>query len=484
MKLTIFKRLTFGYAAIMLVVVFLGIYVTLNLKRLNYLTHSINSVDSATIRLVERLQAQIFSQVGFVEKFLISGDPDFYQKIQEMKGRVMEDFEKFNRLSDSSENQSVFHQIGRSYQRYLSLFDEEVVAMKEEQNHPQEKFERVRGKIIDGINHQFSLIMKEARFKIDKSLQLSGLISAQVLKVSMLTAGLIIVMGLLISFFNTRSINRSIMLLQKKTREITKGKFDVISNINSPPEIRKLADDFNIMSERLKELDAMKIDFVSHVSHELRTPLTAIKEASSMLLEGTFSNAPNKQHELFKITKEECERLINAVNRILDLSRMEAKMMDYHFTESSLAPVIEKSVLKLAPIAQRKKIDLDVKSLEALPLVSIDVERIGQVLENLLGNALKFTPTGGRILIDASLVGENEKKLFIISVEDSGCGISKENMGIIFNKFERIDNGREIARGTGLGLSIAKFIIMAHGGKIWAESEPGKGSVFYFALPV
>jgi len=326
--------------------------------------------------------------------------------------------------------------------------------------------------------------MRSARMEIEKKLQLSSQISAQILKVSILTAGLVIVVGLLISFFNTRSINRSIKLLQKMTREIAKGKFEVISNFNSPPEIRKLADDFNIMSERLKELDAMKIDFMSHVSHELRTPLTAIKEASGMLLEGTFSNAPNKQQELFKITKEECERLIKAVNRILDLSRMEAKMMDYQFTESNLAPVIEKSVLKLAPIAHRKKIDLDVRTLEALPLVKIDKERIGQVLENLLGNALKFTPSGGRILIDASPSAENGKKWVVISVEDSGCGISKENMGIIFNKFERIDNGREIARGTGLGLSIAKYIIMAHGGKIWAESEPGKGSTFFFALPV
>ena len=96
-KLTIFERLTFGYAAIMLVVVFLGIYVTLNLKRLTYITHSINSVDSATIRLVERLQAQIFSQVGFVKKFLVSKDPDFYQKIRELKGPVMEDFERLQK---------------------------------------------------------------------------------------------------------------------------------------------------------------------------------------------------------------------------------------------------------------------------------------------------------------------------------------------------------------------------------------------------
>jgi len=202
-----------------------------------------------------------------------------------------------------------------------------------------------------------------------------------------------------------------------------------------------------------------------------------------MLLEGTYAQAPAKQQELLTITKEECEKLIYSVNRILDLSRMEAKMMDYQLKECSLFPVIQKSVLKLALIAQKEKINLELKPPPDLPLVKIDEEQISQVMENLIGNALKFSSADSKVIINAHV--KNGTKRFIeVSVSDTGRGISKENLEIIFDKFSRIDQGRETARGTGLGLSIAKFIIADHGGKIWVQSEPGKGSIFFFTLPV
>lgn len=355
--------------------------------------------------------------------------------------------------------------------------------MEKGQGYPRNRYQEQKEEIVDGVNQKLREIIKIARLDRDKKMQVSSQISSHILKFTTVTVGLATIMGILISLFNTRSINRPILLLQEKTKEIAKGKFEEVPNILSPPEIKELADNFNIMCERLEELDEMKVDFISHVSHELRTPLTAIKEASSMLLGGVFVNKPEKQHELLTIVKEECERLINSVNKILDLSCMEAKMMDYHFRECNLISVIQKSVLKLAPIAQRKKINLELKPPPDLPLVKIDEERIGQVVENLLGNALKFTSWGGTVIISTSL--KNGEKGFIdVSVSDTGCGIPKENLEKIFDKFKRIDSGRETVRGTGLGLSIAKYIIAAHGGKIWAESEHGKGSTFFFTLPV
>jgi two-component system sensor histidine kinase GlrK len=273
------------------------------------------------------------------------------------------------------------------------------------------------------------------------------------------------------------------LLLQERTKEIAKGRFEKFVNITSPPEIKELADDFNRMCERLRELDEMKLDFISHVSHELRTPLTAIREASSMLLEGTYAKFPEKQHELLTITKEECERLIRSVNRILDLSRMEAKMMTYHFSETSLAAVIQKVAAKLAPIAQRKNVGLKVEVSPELPPVVMDAPRIHQVLENLLGNAFKFTSSQDSIIISAEVQKESSGHV-VVSVFDSGCGMARENLEKIFNKFHRIEDGKETVRGTGLGLPIAKHVVAAHGGKIWAESEVGKWSAFFFTLPV
>jgi len=167
----------------------------------------------------------------------------------------------------------------------------------------------------------------------------------------------------------------------------------------------------------------------------------------------------------------------------LDLSRMEAKMMDYQLKQSQLFPVIQQTVLKLAPIAQRKKIDLELRPSKNLPAVNMDEDRIGQVMENLIGNALKFSSGGAEVVIRASLKNTGNH-LIEVSVMDTGCGIPEENLGKIFDRFKRIDRGRETTLGTGLGLSIAKYIIADHGGKIWAQSKPGQGSTFFFTLPV
>lgn len=158
-------------------------------------------------------------------------------------------------------------------------------------------------------------------------------------------------------------------------------------------------------------------------------------------------------------------------------------MMDYQLKRGLLFPVIQQTVLKLAPIAQRKKIDLELRPARNLPAVKMDEERIAQVMENLIGNALKFSAAGGTVIVAASLKNQGQHYMEVC-VADSGCGIPRENMGKIFDRFQRIEGGQNTPLGTGLGLSIAKHIVADHGGKIWVRSKPGQGSSFYFTLPV
>jgi len=483
MKFTILKRLIFGYAAIMFLMVFLGVYITLQLNKLDRFVREISSVDGTTIDLTERLSDKLFSQVGFEKKYLISQDQDFYQKFWDIMKHLIEDMERLESLMITKEDKKVFLETKQFYQNYISLFNEEVRAMEADPNYPRRKYQEGKEKLVDQINERLRSLMKIARSNRDTKIRESSQMSYDALEVTYITVGLAIIVSILISFYNTRSINRPILLLQKRTKDIAKGKFEKIRDISSPPEIKELADDFNLMCERLKELDKLKIDFISHVSHNLRTPLTAIKEATGMLIEGTYADTPTKQQELLKITEEECERLIDSVNRILDLSRMEAKMMDYQLKESDLLPVVQKSLLKLAPIAQRKQIDLELKPPPDLPSAKIDVERISQLMENLIGNALKFSSEGDKVVLSVN-VRNYDRQFLEVAVADTGCGIPKENLERIFDKFKRIDRGRDTARGTGLGLSIAKHIIADHGGKIWAQSKLGKGSTFFFTLPV
>ena len=158
-------------------------------------------------------------------------------------------------------------------------------------------------------------------------------------------------------------------------------------------------------------------------------------------------------------------------------------MMEYVFAPCQLPPLIQETVLKLAPIAIREEIRLQLKLSDDLPLVKIDEDRIKQVLENLISNALKFSSKGDTVSVRTE-VKRNGRDCIQISVSDTGKGILKENLERIFDRFKRIEHGKETARGTGLGLSIAKHIVTEHGGIIWAESAPGKGSTFFFTLPV
>jgi two-component system sensor histidine kinase GlrK len=228
------------------------------------------------------------------------------------------------------------------------------------------------------------------------------------------------------------------------------------------------------MCRKLMETDKMKSDFFSLMSHELRTPLTSIKEGTNLLLEGMGGEINEKQTKLLTIINEESNRLINLVNSIMDLSKMEAGMAEYRFMQADVIPLINKTLSEIEPLIKAKNITTELFTAKDIPHVRIDPERILQALRNLIGNAIKFSPKRGKIEIKAI----RKQTTIEVSVSDSGPGISSEELHRIFDKFQ------SLKMGTGLGLAIVKNIIQSHGGKIWAESTPGKGSTFIFSLHV
>jgi two-component system sensor histidine kinase GlrK len=189
----------------------------------------------------------------------------------------------------------------------------------------------------------------------------------------------------------------------------------------------------------------------------------------------------DKQRRLLTILTQEANRLIGLVNSLLDLSKMEAGMMTYTFETGSLAPLVDRATTEMVPLIESRKIRLERKGFEALSLIRMDKERILQVFRNLIGNAVKFTPDGGRVMISARQASQGVE----VSVADTGPGIPPEKLMTIFDKYQPAGAaGSYKMKGTGLGLSIAKHVIFSHGGRIWAESKAGEGSTFIFVLPV
>jgi two-component system sensor histidine kinase GlrK len=434
----------------MVLVIFMGVYVTVKLNQINRLTRNITGVDLIIIELAEKLSDQIFSQVAFGRKFIITKDPDFYRQFLKVEESFISDLKRLSDLTRPLEDKKNLMRIKEQYAALIELFDQQFFQKQNNADLTPWHYQVEKDELADTINQDLRELVKKARIDRDRKIAASNRISSRVLKVTIFIAALAVLVGLTISFFNTRSINRSILLLKKKTRDIAAGKFARISGITSPPEIKE----------------------------------PAIKEASGMLLEGAYREVPEKQQALLRITNEECGRLIRSVNRMLDLARMEADMMVFRFNRCDVVAVIRQTVLKLAPLAQRKRIDLELKPPGNIPRVWIDRERIAQVIENLLGNALKFNTAGGKVVVSV-FFRDSGKKFVRIIVADTGCGIPREDLETIFNKYKRLENGsRENVKGTGLGLAIAKHIVSSHGGKIWVKSQPGKGSIFSFTLPV
>jgi len=232
-------------------------------------------------------------------------------------------------------------------------------------------------------------------------------------------------------------------------------------------------------NEKLEQINHLKNEFISMVSHELRTPLTTIKGFVSIVLNEETGPLNDQQRHFLETSDRAIDRLTLLVSDLLDISRIEAGQIKMQLRPISLKEVCQRLAASFAPQLKAQNITLTTQIPEVLPLVLADPDRIGQVLDNLLNNAIKFTSRGG-ITVTAIDKGD----FVLVSVKDTGSGIAKEEHDRIFDKFYQVKVGSGYpSKGTGLGLAIVKSIVESHRGKVWVESEPGKGSDFRFILP-
>ena len=231
---------------------------------------------------------------------------------------------------------------------------------------------------------------------------------------------------------------------------------------------------------RFKDLERLKTEFIATVSHEFRTPLTSITMTIDILTQQILGSVSPQQSELLANAKEDCDRLTKLVRELLDLSRLETGHYQIKKAPFDLQKMVQETLGPLRLPFKEKGIDL-VCELTGTPMLYGDSQQLSYVITNLLNNALRHTPPGGKVEISAALIQEEIR----IAVVDTGSGIPAEAQSTIFDKFVQVKKVSETTPGSvGLGLAIAKQVVEAHGGRIWVESEPGHGSAFYFTLPL
>jgi PAS domain S-box-containing protein len=236
----------------------------------------------------------------------------------------------------------------------------------------------------------------------------------------------------------------------------------------------------NRYERRLKELDRMKSDFVSNVSHELRTPLTAIKGSVDNILDGIVGPVTEKQARYLVRIKSNADRLGRLIGDLLDLSKIEAGKIDLMPTKVAIALIVKEVADALRTLAAEKLINIEVAGADESLSVWADRDKVLQVLMNLIGNAIKFTPPRGRVIVSIEKHGADSVKIKVI---DDGPGIPPEEAGKIFEKFYQAQQTNKLnVKGTGLGLAISKALVELHGGSIWYERATTGGSIFAFTL--
>ena len=233
---------------------------------------------------------------------------------------------------------------------------------------------------------------------------------------------------------------------------------------------------------RVREISQMKSDFVSKASHELRTPLSSIRAYVEMLVDGE-AHDETARREFYRIMQNETDRLGRLIDNMLNISRIEAGIVQIERENVDFKSLIDRAVNTLEPQAREKKISLLTKLSEVDLTVEGDGDMLHQVVLNLVSNAIKYTPDGGRITISAD--SDNLTRCVVFSVSDTGLGIPPDSMGRLFEKFYRVENYKRVAKGTGLGLSLCKHIVETlHHGQIGVESELGLGSRFWALIPM
>lgn len=307
----------------------------------------------------------------------------------------------------------------------------------------------------------------------------------------------VLVIGALVSFLIYRSISRPLGHLTEGTRAIAEGKFFYRLDTSRNDEFSHLARDFNTMTRRLDELDRLKKDFVSHVSHELKSPLASMLETVQVLLEEIPGPVNDRQRRLLDRCRQGGVRLMAMIGDLLDMSRIEAGVMEYRLEPRELAPLLDRAVAEMEMQARERRIAIELsRPAEALE-AECDGDRLIQVLVNLLANAIRFAPDDSIIRVELEAAREvppgvpaararelRSDRYALISVADSGPGIPAADREKVFEKFHQAKKGGKIAgEGVGLGLAISRTLVEAHRGAIWVEDNPGGGARFRVLLP-
>ena len=467
------SRIFLAISVVILVLVVVAGWSLLAMNQIVALNRSLVTQTAPAVRLEAALRESMPALVRLETRYAILHDAGYESLWKARAARVSQDFDRLHGLLLTRQETKLHLKAVAEFAMYQSLVgslgsgvDRRTAAVSGlEPRLAATRSERALDRLQDAT-----------RASLEHSEQRARRLERRTWHAVMIALPASVVLALLGAGVIAVRMTRSLRRLSVATTQVVEGSFVAPVGVEGRDEIGRLAQAFNRMGERLREADRMKEEFFSHISHELRTPLTSVREAATLLRDEVPGVLAPKQARLVEIIAASTDRVLRLVNEILELSRLRAGLLAIDRRNVDIGNLVHRALEQVRPQAEARGLRMESNGAIDGARVLGDEERLLQVLVNLLGNAIKFTPPGGAVRLGVTAGTDRVE----VAVEDTGVGIPPEALPRVF---ERYWQARGTRAGTGLGLAIVKSIVEMHGGRVQAHSSEGKGSRFVVQLP-
>lgn len=483
LRLSIFGRLTIGFVTIILIMASLSMFALYQVRQIIQQSTSLVAHHYPAIDTLKWLLANTYAQERSDREYLAVGDRAFLAKFNEEADEFGRTIASLKEQDGSEESRRFLLKADALQGTYTALFHRYVKGKVFASHLQLQEYENRRKALIAEMSASLQSSLDIHETLVGAALKDSVQRSQQAERLTTYLGIAAVIFGIGFAGVATYTIVAPLRGLQDHIRRIGQGEFRNAINVPVPSDLCDLVESVRSMAAKLQALDDMKAEFLSHMTHELRSPMTAIHAGTQLLLEQIPGPISDDQRSTLQIMEESSRDVIAMISGLLDLAKFESGMMEYHPTMIDPMKNVQAAIQKVQLLAERERIRIIVKGPSEPVHVHADDVRIQQVLDNLLSNALKFSPEGA--LVCLKLEPDMAKRTLQISVSDTGRGITPESLPHIFDNFYGGSTGTPAkVPGSGIGLALAKKVVEGHGGRLWAESELGKGTTMRVVLPL
>ncbi len=485
-RIPLFGKIVGAFVLIIIIMIVFSIVILLQLKPL----FAPGQTEFQNIQLSQYLEKLLDAENESVKKCFTTKEQSDFQTRVLITQQFHSVTDSLYQITDKNELRKLLQSMLNQHIRYEDFIQRQIDSIKLDHNHDALTALNSQALLLDSLRMQLHSINYTYLPGVSKALrsfeQRTSIAMSGAYITLLLSLGVAIALAVLLA----RTLTKPIQALKAGTQKVGEGHFETVA-VTTNDEVADLTRAFNLMSDKLKQLDEMRMQLMSEISHEMRTPLQVIKAGCYSIIhtkDGPELTA--RQRDAVGMIHQSTNRINSFVNSFLDVAKMEAGLMKFQFVNSNLIELLTPLINEAQLIAQTRQINIEFKQ-EEIPLLSLDKERIGQVFSNLLSNALKYTPNDGKISLTIAKIEKYDgvnggtKGCVRIDVQDSGVGIPENDLAKLFSKFYQAKNTPLVnEKGSGLGLALVKHVSEAHGGKVSVTSKVGQGSTFTVVLPV